>query len=560
MKLLYNLPIATKLGLLALVAVLGLAPATFFACRFVSAQILSARLEEIHAVVDLVKNVAVGLKSDANAGRLDAATARGEFIRRVQSMTYDGGAGYVFAYSMDGKLLASPNIDQIGSNHLGLVVDGRNVIKEARDGVAAHGSHTLWFRFPRPGESEPARKVSYVVGIPEWDLFIGTGIYLDDVDAKVMKVWWSLCGVMLAIAAVIGVIAWRISRSIKRPLEALRKRMLTLADGEFSESIPGLDRKDEIGSMAKAVEVFREQAISVKRFEESEVRQRIANERERLTTTLAEEFENAVNEFVVSVASSAAGMQTEVDRMSASANSTSEKTSVVSANTSKALGNVNFVASAAEELTKSIEEIARQVSLSTSVAHKAVTEAEHTSGTVRLLSGVADRIGAVVQLIQKIAAQTNLLALNATIEAARAGSAGRGFAVVASEVKALANQTARATEEISTQIADMQRTTGDTVTAIASISRTIGQISEIAASISGAIEEQSTATREIAHNIQEAAMGTQDVVANIGEVTIAAQTTGNAAKSVQSGVRELQSGTGKLRGALDAFLIQLRAA
>ena len=249
--------------------------------------------------------------------------------------------------------------------------------------------------------------------------------------------------------------------------------------------------------MAATVQVFKDNAIRVRDLEHAEeaAQERASSDRRAMMQNLADDFERSVNGVVHSVTTSAAGMQSTAESMTGLARDASSRASTVGDASSKASGNVGTVAAAAEELASSVAEIARQVAQSTEIANKAVEDAERTNQTVQVLSGGAEKIGEVVQLIHTIAAQTNLLALNATIEAARAGDAGRGFAVVASEVKALANQTAKATEEISAQVSAMQSTTGEAVVAIGSITRTIGQMSEIALSISSAVEEQGAATR-----------------------------------------------------------------
>jgi methyl-accepting chemotaxis protein len=246
--------------------------------------------------------------------------------------------------------------------------------------------------------------------------------------------------------------------------------------------------------------------------------------------------------------------------MTATASDASARAATVGAASQSASNNVGTVAAAAEELSSSVTEISRQVTRSSEIASKAVGDAERTNVTVQALSTGAEKIGEVVKLIHSIAAQTNLLALNATIEAARAGESGRGFAVVASEVKALANQTAKATEEISAQVAAMQASTSDAVLSIGGITETIAQMSEITVSLSTAIDQQGDATREIARNIQSVAAGSNEISAHIGGVTTAAAATGLAASDVLSNARELDNQSGMLRGAVDEFLAKVRAA
>jgi methyl-accepting chemotaxis protein len=557
-----NLKITPKLGILLGVTLFGLCVAGALASHLMQREMLEARLDQVRSIVDVARNMAIGLQKQVDAGQLTKEAALAEFGRRANTMTYDNGAGYLFGTTYDGITVLSPDPKQIGTNRLDQVVNGRMISRELLDGVRAKGDVLLTYEYVRPGEEKPVRKISYAAAIPGWNMFVGTGAYLDDLDAKLKPVIWALGLAILMIAVISGAIAWLIGRSISRPLGQLGARMRGLADGALDAGIPGIERGDEVGAMAASVQIFKDNALRIRGLDKigAETQQRAAAERRSAIENIADDFERSVKGIVSSVATAAAGMQTTAQSMTATASDASARAATVGAASDSASNNVGTVAAAAEELSSSVAEISRQVTQSSKIAAQAVGDAERTNATVQVLATGAEKIGEVVKLIHSIAAQTNLLALNATIEAARAGESGRGFAIVASEVKALANQTAKATEEIATQVAAMQSCTSDAVASIGGISETIAQMSEITTSIAASVEQQGEATREIARNIQSAAAGSSEISAHIGGVTTAAAATGLAASDVLSNARELDNQSGMLRDAVDGFLAKVRAA
>jgi methyl-accepting chemotaxis protein len=351
--------------------------------------------------------------------------------------------------------------------------------------------------------------------------------------------------------------------TIARPMRALSVSMEELAGGNFAVVLPGLGRKDELGDVAGAVEKFKVVSEQKARDEAEAKRQQdeiAAQQRKAEMVKLADAFESAVGEIVETVSSAAPELEASATTLTATATRSQEVTTTVAAASEQASANVQSVATATEELSSSVNEISRQVQESARMANEAVDQTRVTNDRVSELSKAAGRIGDVVELINTIAGQTNLLALNATIEAARAGEAGRGFAVVASEVKALAEQTAKATGEISQQIAGIQGATQESVTAIKEISGTIERLSEISSTIAAAVEEQGAATQEISRNVQQAAQGTQQVSSNITDVQHGATETGTASSQVLSAAQMLSGDSNRLKAEVAKFLDTVRAA
>jgi methyl-accepting chemotaxis protein len=368
---------------------------------------------------------------------------------------------------------------------------------------------------------------------------------------------------LLAAALLIGVVAALLSsRSVTSPLAGLRNSMTQLASGDHQIAVPSLSRGDEVGEMAKAVEVFKLNAAEIDRMrvEQRNTEERAAANKRRELTALADTFETSIKGVVGAVSAASTQLQATAQSMSSVAQHASRQTTAVAAASEQAAANVQTVAAAAEELSSSITEIGRQVAEASRVSGQAVDQANRTDQIVKGLAEAAGRIGDVVRLISDIASQTNLLALNATIEAARAGEAGKGFAVVANEVKNLANQTAHATDDISQQMTAVRSATDEAVGAIGGIVRTIARISEISATIAAAVEEQSAATNEIARNTEQAAAGTQDVSSNIGGVSQAASDAGAAANQVLSSASGLSQQSEALRTEVDRFITRVRTA
>jgi methyl-accepting chemotaxis protein len=444
-------------------------------------------------------------------------------------------------------------------------------------GEAYYGPATLFNKSYITGYQPIKNSAGATVGV----LFVG--IPTERADTMVSRLSGSTALVTVGVMAVLTLLTFFLVARFVRPITGLTAGMKELAGGKFEVVLPGLERADEIGEMAQAVELFKVRAVekAQREAEERDAQARAAaEERSRIEERQAEERKAAeerqeqatkeamhriVNEFQASVggvidtvASAATELEASAGTLTHAADATQQRSNAVAAASEQASANVQSVASATEQLTASLHEINKQVTASSNIARAAVTQALKTDQRINELSQAASRIGDVVKLISAVAEQTNLLALNATIEAARAGEAGKGFAVVASEVKALAGQTAKATGEISTQIAGMQAATEDSVTAIKEIGSTIGQISEIAAAIAAAVEEQGAATAEIARNVDEAAKGTNEVSSNIVEVSQHASETGAASTQMLGSAQALSQEGNRLKSEVEQFLHMIR--
>jgi methyl-accepting chemotaxis protein len=414
---------------------------------------------------------------------------------------------------------------------------------------------------------------------------------LDEVFAPVREMRNAAAVATLVILLALAVVGFLMTRRFARPIGAMTRTMTLLADGDREAEVPARDRGDEIGEMARAVQVFKEsmienerlqaeQAAAEKRALEEEQRraeeqrgaeeraeagrraaeEKAAADRRAAMLQLADEFETSVGGVIETLGGAAREMEASAQTMSSTAEQTSQQSSAAASATEEATASVQAVAGAAEELAVTVQEVGRQIAESARIARAAVDEVGITNGKVQGLADAAQKIGEVVKLINDIASQTNLLALNATIEAARAGDAGKGFAVVASEVKSLASQTARATEEIAGQIGAIQSATGEAVEAIGSIGATIGKVNDIASTIASAVEQQNAATAEIAGNATQAAAGNQEVSTNVAGVSEAASETGAAASQVLSSAKELTAQADVLKTTVDQFLETVRAA
>jgi methyl-accepting chemotaxis protein len=421
-----------------------------------------------------------------------------------------------------------------------------------------------------PAEAQQLNEAKYLPIGQKADAILNRDIELNNMGAdaagaaaeKQYSSAFMLLAVIIAVTGVVGIaVGFYLVRDVARGIDSIVSPMQALGRGDLAAEVPHRGEATEVGKMADALQLFKEALIAKKAADEAAAREaedKIA--RGQRVDSITRDFETMIGEIVETVSSASTELEASAGTLTSTAERAQELTTMVAAASEEASTNVQSVASATEEMSSSITEISRQVQESARIAGEAVHQAQKTNDRVGELAKAASRIGDVVELINTIAGQTNLLALNATIEAARAGEAGRGFAVVASEVKALAEQTAKATGEISQQIGGIQSATHDSVEAIKEIGDTIGKMSEIASTIASAVEEQGAATQEISRNVQQASQGTQQVSSNITDVQRGATETGSASAQVLSAAQTLSRDSNRLKVEVGKFLSDVRAA
>jgi methyl-accepting chemotaxis protein len=530
--------------------------------------VLEERRMAVHGQVDAAARILGYYDAEAKAGRIEPERARQLAFAAIGAIRWGQHADYVGVYgtgSTDaGVTYVHSNPKYINVNRWDFKDNTGKLLIQDIVRAARAGGGFVEYMAPRSGGGAEQRKLSYVgaFGNGETMLAIQAGVYIDDIDAVVFqRALWSAIGGLGGLL-IAGMIAFRLGRGIVAPLDATCEVMDQLTKGNLALDVPFTDRNNEIGRMARSLQIFKDHLAESDRLrtEQETAKLRAADDRRSVLGRIADDFERSIGSVIQGTATAANALQSSAVAMSTIVAGTTDQSAKVATAAEQTARNVQTVSASAEQLSSSIQEISRQVTQSSSIARDAVDQATRTEAMVQRLVDASQKIGEVMALIQTIAGQTNLLALNATIESARAGDAGRGFAVVASEVKALSGQTARATEDITSQIQAIRDATGSTVEAIREIGTTIGQMNAITATISAAVEQQGTATQEIARSVQQAAQGTQTVMQHIVGVREASGQVGAAASQVLSAASQLGVQSVQLEGETGKFLGNVRAA
>jgi methyl-accepting chemotaxis protein len=545
--------ISAKLLLFSAIIFAGYAFLAWLASHKIHQTISAERVDMVRRVDEVALSMVKNAYARFQSGELTEEAAKTLVKDQLRKVKYGTSNEYYYIHDYDGLcILHGGKPEREGQNFMGFVdPSGRQIIKEQIES-ARNGTGAVIALSPvgRNGTTEPVSKLSYAMAFEPWHWAISTSMFVDDIDARYAEVAWQFFLIAGAVGLFMAMCAYWLSRQITRPLNRLVQfTEQPLSAAPSSEFERDLRLQDEIGSLARALQVFKEKSAEAERLRgEVDVRKNEAEAaRRKALTDMVATVETETDAAVTGIDSRMTAMTEAASVMSRSAELVGASAQTVAAASAQSLANAQTVASATEQLSSSIREISAQVNNAAKATSTAVSRSEHARTTIATLAEAVTRVGQVTTLISEIASQTNLLALNATIEAARAGEAGRGFAVVASEVKTLATQTARSTEEINRQISEIQSITQETVRGMDDVSSTVRTIDEIAGSIAAAVEEQHAATTEISRNVTETANGAREVSTRITEVSGEATRLGGEAERVHDCAADVTDAVSSLR-------------
>ncbi len=563
--MLKRIPIALRLLLFVPLLLAAVLATMWFGLSELRRSLLDDRRETVRELVQVAHHVVETWAAKEASGQLTREQAQTGARDQLWQLRFADN-NYFFVFGYDGLQVLTINRSNEGRNRMGAKdPDGIPTVPSLIRAAKAGGAFVT-YRSTREGGGPEAgsaaiAKLSYSKGFEPWQWAIGAGIYIDDIDTiygRILRVYGVMALVIFALGTALAI---GIARSIGGPLTRVTHGMARLAEGDLTVEVADVGDRHEIGRLAQALQVFKTNRRKADELAAAQRAEQAAKlERQQYLEALIADFQERMARVVEAVVRAAAGVQDNAGQLAEQAAQSLARIAAADDAANDTTGNVQTIAGAAEQLSAAVGEVNQQVGRSAEVAERAVTEADRTSSAMRSLADAARRIGTIVQMIQGVAAQTNLLALNATIEAARAGVAGKGFAVVASEVKMLANQTTKATEEIQSQVSDIQAETDRAVGAIASIGRTVGDMRTIATGIASAMEQQGATTYEIARNIGQAADGTRNVSSNIGGIAAAAEATSRAAAALHGASEDLRREAGELNDEMTGFFAKIRAA
>jgi methyl-accepting chemotaxis protein len=558
-KLLNRFRIKAKLLLLVALSAISLIAATLAGAAFLHDRMLTDRVDKLRSVVETAAGLAKSLEDDAAAGRVTHDEAIARFRQNMRSMWFDNHADYLLAATMDGIFIVNAAAPKIEGTRGTKDKNGNMIVDMFLSAVKSGDEGFVRYLYPKPGQTELQPKLAYVMRFKPWNAFIATGVYIDDIDTEYAGILAKLGLLDLGILVVVGVIALAVSGDIAGALGSLESKMAQLAKGDLAVEITEGARTDEVGDMARAVAVFKANAIIKNELEEAQERAQAAQlRRQEEIAQLVGFFGRSVGGVFTTLSETSANITESSTALEESATETGSETALALTEAGQTALTVQTVAAASQQLSVSISEIGRQASDSQRISTAAMRQSDEVVAKVGELRDAARQIGTVVELISSIAGQTNLLALNATIEAARAGEAGRGFAVVATEVKSLAAQTAKATEQIGGQIGAIQMATSRAADAIQEIAGTVREVNEIAVTIASSVVEQAAATQEIARSVDLVSSTTASIARSIERVKGVVTGNGATASEVRRTAATLASESGSLSDEVTDFLAALK--